>query len=113
MLNKIIILVLFMQCSAFALCIDIGLMYSSALVAKASWNALDKVMNVIIKQVKDDEEKSKQYNLNASEIFPTIQVLDKANTLNTHAIYFNTQMINQLESIKIDSKSLNVYKGLQ
>ncbi|RDU61837.1 hypothetical protein [Helicobacter sp. MIT 14-3879] len=93
---------------SYGACIDIGIMQSTAQSLKTTYKAADAVIEQIIKQINSDEDSIFDNNDTSFNKLKNIQNLDSKNTLNMQGIFFNSKIINDLQSNLIDSKGESI-----
>ena len=94
-------------------CSDAGAASSTAkTTAKTALKAADKALAAIIKQIKSDEEDIKDKNddtakgtAGAKKYLRNTQQLDSNSVLSGYQVIFNAEVINNLESVLVDTKA--------
>ncbi|PAF46596.1 hypothetical protein BKH41_08815 [Helicobacter sp. 12S02232-10] len=104
-MKKILVIFILGISICFGNCIDNGIMKKTASNSKSIYRASDKVLSNITLLVKTNMENSKKYNQDALRHLLNIQNLESHNAINAQKIFFNTKMINKLESVLIDNKA--------
>lgn len=93
---------------SYSACVDMGVMNITAQSLKKTYKQADNVITQIIKQIKNDEDAISSNNNMALEKIINIQKLDSANTLNIQSIFFNSMIINDLQSNLINIAGENL-----
>lgn len=111
-ISKIAVVTLLCVDFVFA-CQDFGAASSTAkTTANKAIKVADKALAQIIKQIKSDEEDIKDKNddtakgtAGAKKYLRNIQQLDSNSVLSGYQVIFNAEVINNLESVLVDTKA--------
>lgn len=105
---KFLLTIILISNISYAACIDIGIMQSTAQSLKTTYQAADRAIEQIIKQIKSDEDSISNNNDTSFNKLINIQNLDSKNTLNIQSILFNSKIINDLQGNLIDSRGESI-----
>lgn len=102
---KKLVLIMVLNSFCFGACIDIGVMQVTAKIARSTYEATDKVLAKIINQVKSNENDSKEDNIDTLSYLKDVQGLDTLSAINNQELFFNSQIISELEALATDNQA--------